>query len=110
MPRATWQFVAEIKILFHSTTIQVRSALRPPCALATRARAAVAGGGGGACPARTARQINYQPVVHCGTVRQAAKITTMAADVLRTGDKALCHFCFMVRAARGRLSALRVFR
>lgn len=62
-PVATWQFVAEIRILFHSTTIQV----------------------------------NYQPVVHCGTVRQAAKITLMNSDVLRTGDKALCHFCFMYR-------------
>ena len=41
--------------------------------------------------------MNYQPVVHVGTVRQAAKITLMNSEVLRTGDKALCHFCFMYR-------------
>mmetsp|Transcript_30385 Transcript_30385/g.30032 ORF Transcript_30385/g.30032 Transcript_30385/m.30032 type:complete len:320 (+) Transcript_30385:500-1459(+) len=38
---------------------------------------------------------NYQPIVHCGIVRQAAKVMSMNKELLRTGDTALVHFRFM---------------
>ncbi|CAG9318719.1 unnamed protein product [Blepharisma stoltei] len=38
---------------------------------------------------------NYQPVIHCGVVRQAAKVVSMTKELLRTGDKGLIHFRFM---------------
>ena len=62
-PRATWEFEAEIVILFHSTTINV----------------------------------NYQPVIHVGTVRQCAKILSMSQEILRTGDRGIVRFRFMFR-------------
>ena len=62
-PRATWEFEAEIVILFHSTTINV----------------------------------NYQPVIHVGTVRQCAKILSMSQEILRTGDRGVVRFRFMFR-------------
>lgn len=40
---------------------------------------------------------NYQPVVHCRTVRQSAKIKILSQSSLRTGDRATCHFQFMFR-------------
>ena len=40
---------------------------------------------------------NYQPVVHCGTVRQACAITLVDREVLRTGDKARVKFRFVCR-------------
>jgi len=38
---------------------------------------------------------NYQPVIHCGVVRQTAKVMSMNKEFLRTGDNALVHFRFM---------------
>lgn len=38
---------------------------------------------------------NYQPIVHCGVVRQAAKVVSMNKEILRTGENALIHFRFM---------------
>lgn len=37
----------------------------------------------------------YQPVIHCGTVRQTAKINKMNQELLRTGDKATITFEFL---------------
>ncbi len=37
----------------------------------------------------------YQAMIHCGCVRQAAKILGMDKDFIRTGDRALVHFKFM---------------
>ena len=46
----------------------------------------------------TTLSANYQPVVHIGAVRQAAKIVEMQdAEVLRTGDRCRCTFRFMYR-------------
>jgi len=45
----------------------------------------------------TTIQVNYQPVVHCVTIRQTAKIVSMDKDVLRTRDKARVRFRFMYR-------------
>mmetsp|Transcript_34584 Transcript_34584/g.39179 ORF Transcript_34584/g.39179 Transcript_34584/m.39179 type:complete len:501 (+) Transcript_34584:168-1670(+) len=38
---------------------------------------------------------NYQAVIHCGVIRQAAKVVEMSKETLRTGDKGLVRFRFM---------------
>lgn len=38
---------------------------------------------------------NYQPIIHCGYIRQAAEIYEMDKDYLRVGDKAKIKFKFM---------------
>eukprot|EP00744_Colponema_vietnamica_P003000 GILI01004647.1.p1 GENE.GILI01004647.1~~GILI01004647.1.p1 ORF type:complete len:563 (+),score=147.71 GILI01004647.1:311-1999(+) len=38
---------------------------------------------------------NYQAVIHCGVIRQAAQVLHMTTDLLRTGDKGIVHFRFM---------------
>ena len=43
----------------------------------------------------TTIRVNYQPVVHCGTVRQSAKIVKMSKELVRTGDKANVVFEFL---------------
>lgn len=40
---------------------------------------------------------NYQAVIHCGVIRQAAKVLEMNRDILRTGDKGHIKFKFMYR-------------
>jgi GTPase len=40
-------------------------------------------------------QTSYQPIIHSGTVRQAAKIISMDKELVRTGDKARVVFEFM---------------
>lgn len=40
---------------------------------------------------------NYQAVIHCGVIRQAAKVVDMDNDLLRTGDKGLIRFRYMYR-------------
>jgi len=58
------EFIANIKILHHPTTIK----------------------------------INYEPVIHCGTVSQSAKIFYIENDLLRTGDTSLVKFRFKNRS------------
>ncbi len=43
----------------------------------------------------TTIQENYQAVVHCGIIRQTAKIVGMNKEVIRTGDKAKVRFRFL---------------
>jgi GTPase len=62
-PKAYWQFEAEIRILYHSTTISS----------------------------------NYEPVIHSQTVRQSARIVSINAEALRTGDHAVVTFQFLYR-------------
>ncbi|NHK32240.1 MAG: elongation factor 1-alpha [Asgard group archaeon] len=38
---------------------------------------------------------NYQAVIHCGTIRQTAKIIEMDKEVIRTGDNATVKFQFL---------------
>jgi len=45
----------------------------------------------------TTIKLNYEPVIHCGTVSQSAKICHMDAPLLRTGDKAVVKFRFKTR-------------
>ena len=40
---------------------------------------------------------NYQAVIHCGVIRQAAKIVSMSKPHLMMGDKGYVHFKFMYR-------------
>uniref|UniRef100_A0A1Y1NEK5 GTP-binding protein 1 n=1 Tax=Photinus pyralis TaxID=7054 RepID=A0A1Y1NEK5_PHOPY len=39
--------------------------------------------------------IRYQVMVHCGSIRQTAKIVHMSEECLRTGDKAIVRFRFI---------------
>lgn len=34
----------------------------------------------------------YQPMIHCGNIRQAAQVQFIDAEVLRSGDKALVKY------------------
>ena len=45
----------------------------------------------------TTIKANYQAVIHCGVIRQAAKVVDMDHDLLRTGDKGLIRFRYMYR-------------
>jgi GTPase len=38
---------------------------------------------------------NYQAVIHCGTIRQTAKIVEMDKEIIRTGDRARVQFQFL---------------
>ena len=58
--KSYYEFLAEVKVLHHPTTIR----------------------------------INYEPVIHCGSVSQTAKICEMDCDYIRTGDKANIKFRF----------------
>ena len=53
---------------------------------------------------------NYQPVIHCGTVRQTAKIDCLHNNVLRTGDKATVKFKFLFHPEFMEIGTQLVFR
>lgn len=40
---------------------------------------------------------NYQPIIHCGVVRQAANVVNMSNELLRSGDKGVIRFRFAYR-------------
>lgn len=46
----------------------------------------------------TTIKINYEPVIHCGTISQSAKIFYIEKDLLRTGDTSLVKFRFKNRS------------
>ena len=52
----------------------------------------------------------YEPIIHCGTVRQCAKICNMDKELLRSGDVANIHFRFMFRPEFVELGCKIVFR
>ncbi|KAJ3305308.1 Short integuments 2, mitochondrial [Kappamyces sp. JEL0829] len=60
-PKASFEFDAEILVLYHSTTIKEK----------------------------------YQAMLHCGGVRQTARIVNMDKQILRTGDRAIVRFRFL---------------
>ena len=63
-PSCVYEFLAEVVILHHPTTIKM----------------------------------NYQPVIHCGSVRQTAKICKIInRKIIRTGEKANIRFRFMFK-------------
>lgn len=53
---------------------------------------------------------NYQPFIHCGSVRQSAKICSMNKELIRTGDKATVTFEFMFRPEYIEIDSSIVFR
>eukprot|EP00004_Rigifila_ramosa_P011212 TRINITY_DN2376_c0_g1_i1.p1 TRINITY_DN2376_c0_g1~~TRINITY_DN2376_c0_g1_i1.p1 ORF type:complete len:767 (+),score=201.43 TRINITY_DN2376_c0_g1_i1:2457-4757(+) len=58
----------------------------------------------------TTIHINYQPVIHCSAVRQAARILSMDAELLRTGDRANVRFRFLYRSEFLRVGDRVIFR
>lgn len=42
-------------------------------------------------------RLNYQCVIHLGMVRQTASLISIDRDCLRTGDRAICRFKFVLR-------------
>ena len=40
---------------------------------------------------------NYEPFIHCGSIRQSAKICDIGDKILRTGDKSIVKFRFLFR-------------
>lgn len=52
----------------------------------------------------------YQPVIHCGSVRQTAKINLMSNELLRTGDKASITFEFLFHPEFIEIGSKLVFR
>ena len=62
-------------------------------------------------------KLNYQPVIHCGNIKQAAKIceitdneTNQQKEILRSGDKAKIKFKFMFHPEFLEENSLLVFR
>ena len=53
---------------------------------------------------------NYQAVIHCGVIRQAAKVVEMNKDLLRTGDKGHIKFRFMYRPEYLKVGTTILFR
>lgn len=52
----------------------------------------------------------YEPVVHCGIIRQSARVKNMSEQLLRTGDKAVITFCFKCHAEYLSLGSVLLFR
>lgn len=52
----------------------------------------------------------YQPIIHCGYIRQAAEIYKMDKDYLRTGDTAKIQFKFMFHPEYIELGSKIIFR
>eukprot|EP01060_Flectonema_neradi_P015507 TRINITY_DN2211_c0_g1_i1.p1 TRINITY_DN2211_c0_g1~~TRINITY_DN2211_c0_g1_i1.p1 ORF type:complete len:804 (+),score=150.54 TRINITY_DN2211_c0_g1_i1:79-2490(+) len=53
---------------------------------------------------------HYEPVIHCATVRQSARISLVDNDLLRTGDKAHVQFRFLYRPEYMTIGSKLVFR
>ena len=53
---------------------------------------------------------NYEPIIHCGTVRQSAKICSMNKEILRSGDTAIIHFKFLFHSEYIEVGTQLIFR
>lgn len=53
---------------------------------------------------------NYQAVIHCGVIRQTAKVVDMDRDLLRTGDKGNIRFRYMYRPEYIKVGTTVLFR
>lgn len=58
----------------------------------------------------TTISVNYQAMVHCGSIRQTATIKEMSLEHMRTGDKATCRFSFIKNPEYLKLGAKMIFR
>lgn len=52
----------------------------------------------------------YEPVIHCGVIRQSAKVIHLSEDLLRTGDKAIVTFRFKCHAEYLKPGTVLLFR
>ena len=53
---------------------------------------------------------NYEPIVHCGSIRQTARIIDIDKDLLRTGDQSTVTFQFKYRPEFIQLNKQIMFR
>lgn len=53
---------------------------------------------------------NYEPIVHCGSIRQTARIIEIDKDLLRTGDQSIVTFQFKCRPEFIQLNKQIMFR
>ena len=58
----------------------------------------------------TTIKLNYEPVIHCGSVRQTASIRKMDKELARTGDKANVTFRFKFKPEFIEINSQIVFR
>jgi len=58
----------------------------------------------------TTIKLNYEPVIHCGSVRQTASISKMDKELARTGDKANVTFRFKFKPEFIEIDSQIVFR
>jgi len=58
----------------------------------------------------TTIKVNYQPTIHCGSIRQVARICKMNKELVRTGDKAIAQFEFMFHPEYMEVNSQLVFR
>jgi GTPase len=58
----------------------------------------------------TTIKINYQSVIHCGTVKQSAKICNMDKELIRTGDSAIVTFEFLFHPVYMQKNSKIIFR
>jgi len=58
----------------------------------------------------TTISVNYQAMVHCGSIRQTATIIAMSLEHMRTGDKAICRFAFLKNPEYLKLGTKMIFR
>ncbi|KAI0567536.1 GTP-binding protein [Gracilaria domingensis] len=52
----------------------------------------------------------YEPVLHCETIRQAARVLSIDAPIIRTGDRATIKFRFMYHPEYVKVGARFIFR
>ena len=58
----------------------------------------------------TTLQLNYQAVVHCGSIKQSASIKEMSIEQVRTGDRAKVKMCFILNPEYIKVGSKIVFR
>lgn len=58
----------------------------------------------------TTISVNYQAMVHCGSIRQTATILAMSVEHMRTGDKATCRFAFIKNPEYLKIGTKMIFR
>lgn len=58
----------------------------------------------------TTISVNYQAMVHCGSIRQTATIIAMNLEHMRTGDKAICRFAFIKNPEYLKVGTKMIFR
>lgn len=58
----------------------------------------------------TTIRVGYEPILHCETIRQAARVLTIDSPIIRTGDRATIRFRFMYHPEYIKPGARFIFR